>query len=229
MHRVLLDSFTNSMSEIEIDREDVLAVVAGLAGDDSAKRQSAVTVLQSLPRGYFEDQPIPVENLVPVVPRLAHLIEADVPAVIKEWCAYFIGHSGMQSAELLEALIRALEIDDDRALISVIWAIGEYRAQGLPAVDALVRHTGNPNIEVRWRAVWAITAIGPRGKQYAEMFAKLFEDGSYLVRGYAVLGFITAATPSPWAVAQLQRAAADTDEMPRIHAQRALEKWATEG
>ncbi len=217
------------MNEIEIDRDDVLAAVANLAGDDSARRQSAVTVLQSLPRGYFEDHPIPVENLVPVVPKLAHLIEADVPPIIKKWCAYFIGHSGMQSAELLEVLIRALEIDDDRALISVIWAIGEYRAQGVAAVDALVRHTGNSNLEVRWRAVWAIKTIGPRGQQYAEMFAKLFEDGAYLVRGYAVLGFITAATPSPWAVAQLQRAAADTDEMPRIHAQRALEKWATEG
>jgi HEAT repeat protein len=209
-------------------RKDVLAAVADLAGGDTARRQAAIAVLESIPLGFLEDHPLPRKKVAPCIPRLARLLGADVPIVIKKWCAQLIGESGIQSPELLDSLIPALETKDDGVLVSAIWAIGEYRAKGTAAIDALIRHTGHPNREVRWRAVWAIEAIRPRGQHYAEVFAKLFDDGDSLVRGYAVLGFISAATPSPWAVAQLQRAATDADDMPRIHAQRALEQWATE-
>lgn len=210
-------------------RKDVLAALADLAGDDKTQRQAAITVLESMPLGFLEDHPLPRKKVAPFIPRLARLLEADVPIVIKKWCAQLIGESGIQSVELLNSLIRALEIKDDGVLASAIWAIGEYRAKGSAAVDALISHTGHPNREVRWRAVWAIESIRPRGQEYAEVFARLFDDNDALVRGYAVLGFISAATPSPWAVAQLRRAATDVDDMPRIHAQRALEQWATEG
>jgi HEAT repeat protein len=210
-------------------RKDVLAALADLAGEDPARRQVGIAVMESMPPGFLEDHPLPKKKVAPYISKLAHLLGADVPTIIKKWCAQLIGESGIQSAEHLDSLIRALEIKDDGVLVSVVWAIGEYRAKGSAAVDALVRHTDHPNREVRWRAVWAIEAIRPRGQQYAEVFAKLFDDGDALVRGYAVLGFISAATPSPWAVAQLQRAATDADDMPRIHAQRALEQWATVG
>jgi HEAT repeat protein len=129
----------------------------------------------------------------------------------------------------LDSLVRALEIKDDRVLVSAIWPIANYLGKATVAVDALVHHTANPNREVRWRAVWALERIRPVGQHYAELFAKLFDDGDYLVRGYAVLGFIAVATPSPWAITQLQRAAQDVDDMPRIHAQRALEQWENDG
>lgn len=113
--------------------------------------------------------------------------------------------------------------------MSTLWAIGEFQSKGVLAADTILRHTTNPNREVRWRAVWALQEIRATGQKYAELFARLFDDPDHLVRGYAVLGFIRAVTPSPWAVAQLQRAAKDEDEMPRYHAQYALEEWAREG
>jgi HEAT repeat protein len=120
-------------------------------------------------------------------------------------------------------------LSDDRVLVSALWAIGRYQAKGKAALEAVARQTTNRNREVRWRAVWAIVEMRPIGQQSAELFANLFDDPDHLVRGYAVLGFISAAAPSAWAVAQLQRAAKDVDDMPRIHAQRALEQWAREG
>jgi len=210
-------------------RANVLAAIADLTGDDPARRESAIRTLEAIPRGFLEDHPLPPKKVAPYIPRLAQLLGSDVPVVIKKWCAQLIGESGIQSPELLDSLIRALDMKDDGVLVSAVWAIGEYRAKGMAAIDALMRHTAHPNREVRWRAVWAIETIRPVGQRYAELFAKLFDDGDYLVRGYAVLGFISAASPSPWAVAQLQRAANDVDVMPRNHAQRALEQWAKEG
>jgi len=210
-------------------RKDVLAALADLAGEDPAGRQAAIAVLESMPRGFLEDHLLPRKKVAPYIPKLAQLLGADVPTIIKKWCAQLIGESGIQSAELLDSLIRALKIKDDGVLVSAIWPIAGYREKAMPAVNALVRHTAHPNREVRWRAVWALEAIRPVGQHYAEMFAKLFDDGDYLVRGYAVLGFISVATPSPWAIAQLKRAAKDEDDMPRIHAQRALKQWAKEG
>jgi HEAT repeat protein len=208
---------------------DILAGIADLASDDARRRQSAIGVLEAIPRGFLEDHPLPRKKVAPYMPRLAQLLGSDVPIVVKKWCAQLIGESRIQSAEILDSLIGALQIKDDGVLVSALWAIGEYRANGKAALEAVIRHTRNPNREVRWRAVWAIAEMRPVGKQYAELFAKLFDDGDYLVRGYAVLGFISAATPSQWAVAQLQRASRDNHDMPRIHAQRALEQWAKEG
>jgi HEAT repeat protein len=210
-------------------RGDVLAAIADLTGDDVARRQSAIGVLEAMPQGFLEDHPLPRKKLARYVPRLAPLLRSDVPVDAKKWCAQLIGESGIQSPEILDSLVSALELKDDGVLVSTLWAIGQYRVDGTAAVDALIRHSRHPNREVRWRAVWALQQIHPAGQQYAEVFAKLFDDCDYLVRGYAVLGFISAATPSPWAVAQLQRAAKDEDEMPRIHAQRALELWPKEG
>jgi len=210
-------------------RKDILAAVADLASDDTARRQASIALLESIPQGFLEDHPLPKKNVAPYIPKLAQLLESDVPLVIKKWCAQLIGESGIQSPELLNTLIHALEINDDVVLVSAIWPIAEYREKAISAVDALVRHTAHSNRDVRWRAVWALKAIRPAGKEYAELFAKLFGDVDYLVRGYAVLGFIAVARPSPWAIAQLQRAAQDEDEMPRLHAQRALEQWASEG
>ena len=202
-------------------RGDVLAAIAELTGNDPALRDSAIAVLEAIPRGYLEDHPLPRKKVVPYIPRLAELLGSDVPVVIKQWCAQLIGESGIQSPEILNSLISALGINDGGVLVSALWAIGEYRAKGKAALDAVARHTTNRNREVRWRAVWTIVEMRPVGQQYAELFANLFDDPDYLVRGYAVLGFIVAATPSAWAVAQLQRAAKDGDDMPRIHAQRA--------
>ncbi len=212
-----------------MNRGDVLAAIADLTGDDPGRRESAIRVLEAIPRGFLEDHPLPRKKVAHCIPRLAELLASDVPVVIKEWCAQLIGESGIQSPEILDSLIGALRIDDDGVLASVLWAIGEYRAKGRKALDAVARQTTNRNREVRWRAVWAIGEMRPVGQQYAELFAKLFDDPDYLVRGYAVLGFISAATPSTWAVAQLQRAASDEDDMPRLHAQGALEQWAKEG
>jgi HEAT repeat protein len=205
--------------------EDVLAAIAELTGDDSARHESAIGVLEAIPRGFLEDHPLPRKKVAPYIPRLAQLLDSDVPVVIKKWCAQLIGESGIQSPKVLDALIGALRTDDDGVLVSALWAIGQYRAKGKAALDAVARQTTNRNREVRWRAVWAIVEMRPLGQQYAELFANLFDDHDHLVRGYAVLGFISAATPSAWAVAQLRRAATDVDDMPRIHAQRALEQW----
>jgi HEAT repeat protein len=210
-------------------RGDVLAAIADLTGDDPARHESAIGVLEAIPRGFLEDHPLPRKKVAPYIPRLVELLGSDVPVVIKKWCAQLIGESGIQSPEILDALIGALRINDDGVLVSALWAIGEYRAKGKAALDSVARHTTNCNREVRWRAVWAIVEMKPIGQQYAELFANLFDDSDCLVRGYAVLGFISAATPSAWAVAQLQRAAKDVDDMARIHAQRALEEWAKEG
>jgi hypothetical protein len=210
-------------------RGDILAAIADLTGDDTARRESAIGVLEAIPRGFLEDHPLPRKKVAPYIPRLAQFLGSEVPVVIKKWCAQLIGESGIQSPELLDSLIGALRINDDGLLVSALWAIGEYRAKGKAALDAVVRHMTSRNREVRWRAVWAIVEMRPVGQQYAELFANLFGDPDYLVRGYAVLGFISAATPSAWALAQLQRAARDEDNMPRIHAQRALEQWAREG
>jgi HEAT repeat protein len=210
-------------------RGDVLAAIADLTADDPARRESAISVLEAIPRGFLEDHPLPRKKVAPYIPRLAELLGSDVPVVIKKWCAQLIAESGIQSPELLNSLIGVLRINDDGVLMSALWAIGEYRAKGITALDAVARHTTNPNREVRWRAVWAIREMRPIGQQYAELFANLFGDPDYLVRGYAVLGFISAASASAWAIGQLQRAAGDEDEMPRLHAQRALEQWAREG
>jgi HEAT repeat protein len=210
-------------------RRDILAAIADLTGDDHARRESAISVLETIPRGYLEDRALSPKKVAPYVPRLAQILGSDVPVVIKKWCAQLIGESGIQSPEILDALIGALRIDDDGVLVSALWAIGRYRAKGKAALDAIARQTTNRNREVRWRAVWAIVEMRPIGQEYTELFANLFDDPDCLVRGYAVLGFISAATPSAWAVAQLQRAAKDVDDMPRIHAQRALEQWGEEG
>jgi HEAT repeat protein len=210
-------------------RGDILAAIADLTGDDPARRQSAIGVLESIPQGFLEDHPLPQKQVAPYVPRLARLLVSDVPAIIKKWCAQVIGESRIQSPDILESLIQALEIQDDGVLMTALWAIGEYRKEGEAAIKAVIRHTENPNREVRWRAVWAIVQMRPSGQRVAELFAELFNDDDPRVRGYAVLGFISAAVPSPWAVAQLQRAASDEDRMARAHAQRALEHWAKEG
>jgi HEAT repeat protein len=210
-------------------RGEVLAAIADLTGDEPARRESAIRVLEVIPRGFLEDHPLPRKKVAPYTPRLAQLLGSDVPVVIKKWCAQLIGESGIQSPEMLDALIGALRIDDDGVLVSALWAIGEYRAKGKAALEAVARQTTNRNREVRWRAVWAMVELRPTGQQYAELFANLFDDPDYLVRGYAVLGFISAAAPSAWAVAQLQRAAKDVDDMPRIHAQRAIDQWSKEG
>lgn len=207
----------------------LLAAIAELISDDAARRQSAIGVLETIPQGFLEDHPLPRKKLAPYVPRLAQLLGSDVPIVVKKWCAKLVGESRIQSAEILDSLIGALGAGDDGVLVSVLWAIGKFRNKGMAAVDAIIRHTANPNREVRWRAVWALVEIRPVGQQYAELFARLFDDGDHLVRGYAVLGFISAATPSPWAVAQLRRAAKDAEDMPRMHAQGALGQWAREG
>jgi HEAT repeat protein len=207
---------------------DVLAAVADLAGDDTARRQTAIGVLEAMPRGFLEDYPLPRKEVAPHIPRLAQSLTSDAPTVVKKWCAQLMGESGIQSPELLDSLICALESEDDGVLVSALWAVGKYWANGTPTVGALIRLLAHPNRDVRWRAVWALAQVRPTGQHYAEVFAKLFEDGDHRVRGYAVLGLISAATPSPWAVAQLQRAARDEDDMPRLHAQRALEQWEKE-
>jgi HEAT repeat protein len=207
---------------------DVLAAIADLTGADVARRQAAIRALEAMPRGHLEDHPLPRKKVAPYVPRLARLLGSDVPSPVKKWCAQLVGESGITSPETLSALIRALENKDDDVLVSAIWAIGEYGPGGTSAVAALVPLTRHATREVRWRAVWALTRARPKGQQYAEVFAKLFADEDYLVRGYAVIGFASAATPSSWAVAQLERAAKDVHDMPRIHAQRALEQWASE-
>jgi HEAT repeat protein len=210
-------------------RRDVLAAIADLTGDDPARREFAIGLLEAIPKGFLEDHPLPRKKVAPYIPRLAQLLGSDIPDVIKRWCAQLIGESGIQSPEVLDALLGALGNNDDGVLVSALWAIGQYRAKGKAALDAVARQTTNRHREVRWRAVWAIVEMRPIGNQYAELFANLFDDPDSLVRGYAVLGFISAAAPSAWAVAQLQRAAKDVDDMPRIHAQRALEQWPREG
>jgi hypothetical protein len=131
-------------------RGDVLAGIADLTGDDPARREFAIGLLEAIPKGFLEDHPLPRKKVAPYIPRLAQLLGSDVPVVIKRWCAQLIGESGIQSPEILDALLGAL-------------------------------------------------------------------------------GNSSAAAPSAWAVAQLQRAAKAVDDMPRIHAQRALEQWAREG
>lgn len=212
-----------------IKRADILAAVAHLAGDDPALQQSAINLLEAIPRGWLEDHPLPRKKVLPYIQRLAQLLDSDVPASVKEWCVQLIGESGIQSPEILDSLILVLRSNDDDILQSALWAIGEYRTKGRAALDAVVLHTANPNRNVRWRAVWAMERMRPTGQRYAELFATMFGDADYLVRGYAVLGFISAATPTPWAIAQLERAARDQDPMARTHAQRALELWANKG
>ena len=210
-------------------RGDVLAAIADLTGDDPSRRESAIGLLETIPQGFLEDHPLPRKTVAPYIPRLAQLLGSDAPVVIKKWCAQFIGESGIQSPEILDALIGAFDNNDDGVLVPALWAIGQYREKGKAALDAVAHQTTNRNREARWRAVWAIVEMRPIGQQYAELFTNLFDDPDYLVRGYAVLGFISAAAPSAWAVAQLQRQARDVDDMPRIHAQRALEQWEREG
>src|SRR5262249_31048159 len=108
-------------------RGDVLAAIAHLTGDDRAQRESAITVLEAIPRGFLEDHPLPRKKVAPYIPRLAQLLGSDVPVVAKKWCAQLIGESGIQSSEILDSLIGALRINDDGVLVSALWAIGEYR------------------------------------------------------------------------------------------------------
>jgi HEAT repeat protein len=148
---------------------------------------------------------------------------------VRGWCAQLIGESGLRSPELLVALIGALSDGTAEVLLPAIWAIGEYRRDAHSAIGALTKYISHANREIRWRAVWALERIRPTGQEYAEVFAGLFADPDATVRGYAVLGFIAAAPHSPWAIAQLKQAINDPDDMPRIHAQRALEEWAAQG
>ena len=184
-------------------RGDVLAAIADLTGADPSRRESAIGLLEAIPQGFLEDHPLPGKKVTPYIPRLAQLLGSAVPVVIKKWCAQLIGESRIQSPEILDALIGAIDNNDDGVLVPALWAIGQYRAKGKAALDAVARQTTNRNREVRWRAVWAIVEMRPIGQQYAELFTNLFDDPDYLVRGYAVLGFISAAAPSAWAVAQL--------------------------
>jgi hypothetical protein len=85
-------------------RGDVLAAIADLTGDDPARRESAIGVLEAIPRGFLEDHPLPRKKVAPYIPRLAQSLGSDVPVVIKKWCAQLIGESGIQSPELLDLM-----------------------------------------------------------------------------------------------------------------------------
>jgi hypothetical protein len=210
-------------------RQELIAAIADLAGTDESRRSEAIAKLEALPLGFLEDHPVPKKQVAPYLPRLAGLLSSAVPPRAKGWCAQLIGESGVRSPELLAALNGALADRATEVLLPTIWAVGEYGPRARSAVDALAEHVVHSNREVRWRAVWALERIRPTGQTYAEIFAGLFADPDATVRGYAVLGFIAAAPRSPWAVAQLKRAPSDHDDMPRIHAQRALEQWTAEG
>jgi HEAT repeat protein len=210
-------------------RKELIAVIADLVATDESRRGDAIAKLEALPNGFMEEHPLPKKQVAPYIPHLARLLGSDVQPSVKGWCAQLIGESGIQSPELLNALTGTLADGNANVLLPTIWAIGEYGQGARSAADALTEHICSPNREIRWRAVWALERLRLTGQKYAEMFAGLFADADGTVRGYAVLGFIAAAPHSPWAVAQLKRAAEDPDGMPRIHAQRALEQWAAEG
>lgn len=93
-------------------RGDILAAIADLTGDDPARRESAIRVLEAMPRGFLEDHPLPLAKVEPFAARLAQLLRTDVPLVIKKWCTQLIGESGVQSPEVLDSLIGALEANE---------------------------------------------------------------------------------------------------------------------
>src|SRR5262245_14109489 len=68
---VLLRSSSGSMvshlSEVAMKRGDVLVAIADLTGDDVARRQSAIGVLEAIPRGFLEDHPLPRKKVAPFI------------------------------------------------------------------------------------------------------------------------------------------------------------------
>src|SRR5262245_43765106 len=83
----LLNFSVSRFNEGAMKRGDVLAAIADLTGDDPVRRESAIGVLEAMPRGFLEDHPLPRKKVAPYIPRLAQLLGSDVPVVIKKWCA----------------------------------------------------------------------------------------------------------------------------------------------
>lgn len=204
---------------------ELLAIVADLAAGDVNLQAAAVSKLEALPVGYLEDRPLSKKKVAPYLPRIASLMHSNCANPIKEWCAQIIGESGVLSDENFTALFTTLTSDNADVLKTAIWAIAAYGKKASPAIEKLFELTSHPDPQVRWRAVSTLVDIVPQGTESAERFAGLLDDSERLVRGYAVIGFVKTATPSPWAIEQLTRAAKDEDEMPRLHAEQAIRRW----
>src|SRR5262245_52570109 len=97
------------VSEVPMKRGEVLAAIADLTGDDPGRRRSATDVLEAMPQELLEDPPLPRKKVAAYAPRLAQLLGSDVPIPVKKWCAQLIGESGIQSPEILDSLIGALQ------------------------------------------------------------------------------------------------------------------------
>lgn len=92
-------------------------------------------------------------------------------------------------------------------------------------ITELVRHSGSPNFEIRWRATWAL--FRPRNPLAAPVLLKLSADSSPDVRFWAMRGLALPAlkdstvTPET-ASARLRQAVNDPDRRVRTEALRAL-------
>jgi HEAT repeat protein len=206
-------------------RAEVLSIVAELTSDDIESQSAAVSKLENLPIGYFEDHPLPRKKVAPFLPQLASLLKTTCSDSVKEWCAQLLGESGLRNDENLDALIAGLGSDRAGVLMSAIWAIGSYGQMAVPAIEKLFDLASHAEPQVRWRAVWALTEIAPSGIETAKRFADYFNDSERLVRGYAVIGFVKTAPASRWAIEQLEPFAKDNDDMPRLHAEEAIKRW----
>ena len=94
-----------------------------------------------------------------------------------------------------------------------------------PDIAPIVRWTASPNVEVRWRAAWAL--FRPRDPAAVQPLLRLTEDKSPEVRFWAVRGLSPAAVDAAKldravASARLRAAVKDPDRRVRTEALRAL-------
>jgi HEAT repeat protein/cyclophilin family peptidyl-prolyl cis-trans isomerase len=94
-----------------------------------------------------------------------------------------------------------------------------------PDIAPIVRWTSSPNVEVRWRAAWAL--FRPRDPAAVQPLLRLIEDKSPEVRFWAVRGLSPAAVDAAKvdravASARLRAAVKDPDRRVRTEALRAL-------
>lgn len=208
-------------------RAEILAIVANLAGGDSTKQNESLYKLDALQVSYWGDFPKPRGRVAPHLPGLVRWLSAECPEVLKGWCAQLLADLDMQNGECLEGLSCALKCKNDDVLMSVILAIGYYPWNAIAiygktanrAVEALFKLISHPNPDVRWRVVWALKSLGPKGREFAERFATLFDDPNRLVRLYAVYAFVKSTEPSEWSIEVLSGA-------PRtIVVRRTIKEW----
>jgi HEAT repeat protein/cyclophilin family peptidyl-prolyl cis-trans isomerase len=154
------------------------------------------------------------------IPWVADALKASQTAIARE-AAIALGK--IQAPEARAALAAYLSSTATTAPATVVGeallSIGRFPAGG--DIAPILRWTKSPDVEVRWRAAWAL--FRPRDRAALPELLRLSADPSGDVRFWAVRGLIPHANvdPAP-AAARLHAAIKDSDRRVRTEALRAL-------